>query len=311
MSEEDIQQTPASDATATAPAPAEGETPKPGTLAQGAETASKTAPADWPADWRAKFAGEDSKTLKQLERMQSPGDLFKSWKDAQSWIQERKDGKTSPLKAPAEEAALKQWREEMGIPAEPDAYKIDLGDGTVFGEDDKAVIDSFKKAAFSANLTSEQMSGVLKWYEQTQRAVEENTLLHDDAFQAEAEEMLRRDWGQEYKRNLNSIDNMMQGWPEGLAERFLSGRLADGRKVGDDPQLLRQLATLARELNPASTVLPSGVTNQPKAVADRLKEIRALMSGNSEAYWKDEAIQAEYRELLVAQDKMTSRGKAA
>ena len=43
----------------------------------------------------------------------------------------------------------------------------------------------------------------------------------------------------------------------------MGGRTADGYRVGDDPHVLRWLAGLAREMNPAATLLPAGTVGVP------------------------------------------------
>ncbi len=83
----------------------------------------------------------------------------------------------------------------------------------------------------------------------------------------------------------------------------------------DDPAFVRQLASLALELNPAATLVPTGTSDPGKSVADRISELNKWMGapkGSPEylKYWRDEKVQAEYRDLIDAQNRMKSRSAA-
>ena len=76
----------------------------------------------------------------------------------------------------------------------------------------------------------------------------------DAEFQEQAEETLREAWkGPDFKRNKNAIENMLTKWPEGLAENFLAGRMADGSRIGDNPVMAQILAQIADGLEPGRT----------------------------------------------------------
>jgi hypothetical protein len=111
-----------------------------GTIADGNVSEKPVAaPADWPEDWRIKLAGEDKSYLKTLDRFNTPSDLAKAYRDAQQRLS------AGNLKAilpdnPTEEE-LKTWRTENGVPESPDKYDVNLGDGFVWSDEDKPLLD--------------------------------------------------------------------------------------------------------------------------------------------------------------------------
>jgi hypothetical protein len=61
---------------------------------------------------------------------------------------------------------------------------------------------------------------------------------------------------------------------------------------------------------PQSTIVPPGTPNAGKFIGDRIGEISKLMGDPASAYWRGPqaaAMQAEYRELVDAQEKMKTR----
>lgn len=264
--------------------------------------------ATWPDDWRAKLAGEDKADLKTLERMGSPVDL---WKANKALRQKISAGELkSAFPADGDDKAKAAWRKENGLPPDESGYKPDLPDGVVIGEADKPLIESFSKAAFTANFTPAQFNQALAWYYDTQDQALAKLQEADDQFHATAEDELRAEWGPNWHRERNAVMNLLQQAPEGVADRLIGGRTADGKLIGDDPAVLRWLAQLSREVNPTATLVPAGTANPGKAVGDRLAELNKMMGDQRSDYWRGPnaaALQAEYRELLDAQDKMKAR----
>ena len=89
-----------------------------------------------------------------------------------------------------------------------------------------------------------------------------------------------------------------------FAERMMTGRMADGTLIGDDPAVVRWFAQMSRQLNPIGVAMPgmSGA-GAMQAATTELAELRKQMADTNSAYWKgkDSArLQARYRELLEA-----------
>ena len=280
------------------------------TIIEGADAQAQEAKAapTWPDNWRDLVAGDDVKERKRLERFASPADLYKSNRALE---QKLSSGEYKTVK-PKDETpeALAEWRKENGIPEKPEDYDITLADGLVIGEDDKPLVGEFLKEMHGANAHPEAVKSALTAYykivQQQQIAQEEE----DSEFRRNAEDELRAEWGGDYRKNAKMIDGLLNTAPEGLKDRILGARLADGKKLGDDPQALKFLAGLAREINPLSTIVPGSGNNAAAAVDDRIAAIEKMMGDNSSEYWvgsNADKIQAEYRDLITARDKHNAR----
>lgn len=264
------------------------------------------APADWPEDWRIKLAGEDKSYLKTLDRFNSPADLAKAYRDAQARLSSGNLKQSLPDNPTPQELA--NWRAQNGVPESPDKYDVSLGDGFVWGDADKPLLDDFTKYAHESNLPADQVKKVLGWYAQLQEKQAAAREEADERFHQEAEDSLRSEWGQEYRRNLNAIGNVFDAHstPE-VKDAIFMARLPNGRLLGDDPSAVKVLAAIARTANPTATVVPS---NGFGTMDDELTALSKKV-GTPE-YWRDEKMQARYRELLEAKEAYEKRsGRAA
>lgn len=262
------------------------------------------------AAWRLAMAGEDKAALKQLERYNSPADVWKKAKALEAKLSSGEFKRALADDASEEEKAT--WRKENGIPDKPEGYveKLALPKGMVLGEADKPLAKEFAAAAADANLTPAQYSRMVAQYYALQDQVRAKQDDDDAAFHDEANERLREEWGADYKRNVNAVNNLVASMPSKLADRFLAGRTADGRKIGNDPEIIAWLSSISREINPAATLVPAGTSDAGKSVNDRIAEIETMMRDRGGDYYrgpKANALQAEYRELITARDKMKAK----
>lgn len=268
-------------------------------------TATTTAaPADWPTDWREKLAGGDEKTLKQLQRYSAPADI---WNKARALEQKVSSGElkaNSPFPADGDDKAKTEWRKANGIPDKPEAYEPKV-EGLVFGDADKAMLDSFKQHAHGKNWSPAQFNEALGWYAAEQAQIKARQDAADEAFRSEASDKLHGEWGPEYRPNINAIKNMLASAPDGFADNLLGARLADGKLLGDHPEALKWLASLSREINPAATLVPPGTTNAGKSVQDELNEIRRV--SREEPHKLTPAMEARQIELIAVLDKINAR----
>jgi len=262
-------------------------------------------------DWRARLAGEDKEALKRLGRFTDEAAFYKSYRSLEAKLSSGEMKKALPEGASPEEVAT--WRKENGIPDKPEGYveKLALPNGLVIGEADKPIVAEFAAAALEGNTDPAAFNKmVAKYYEiqDKQRQAQEDA---DASFKQSSEEALREVWqGADYRRNLTAVNNLLAGWPDGLAASILAGRDPEGRKFGDNPNFIKQLASLALELNPAATLVPVGASDPGKSIEGRLADITAMMPDRNSEYWKGpkaELLQQEYRDLIDAQEKLKSR----
>jgi hypothetical protein len=256
-------------------------------------------------DWRAELAGDDAKLRERLNRFATPADLARSYRSLELKLSSGEYRRPLPENASDEEKAA--WRKEQGIPDKADGYEVKLPDGLVLSEGDQPVVDLFRQFAHERNYTPQQFNDALTWYYETQDALASQREDADAAFKLEAEDALRKEYGADFRRNMNVLGAVRDSMPDGLFARLHAGRMADGTKIGNDPAFVRWLVSLGLELNPASTLVPAGATNAGQSIQSELDAIRKVLRDEPEKYWRDEAMQKRELELIEAQQRMKSR----
>lgn len=288
---------PAGDAPAGDPAPAAAGDPP-------------ASPQDWPDDWRAKLSGDDEKLGKRLERFRSPRDILDAWRAAEAKISSGEMKAALPKDATEEQVAA--WRKENGIPEDPKGYLDALPDGLVLGEDMKARAEGFAAKMHELNAPPELVGAALAYNQSMQEEMAAERAEQDRAFKAAAEDALRKEWGAEYRANVRALQSMLDATnvvdgDQNLKELLLGARLADGSVLGDNPLALRWLSRISSEINPAGTVVPNAAGDQASAISDEIASIENRMRTDRSGYNKDEAMQARYRQLLEAREKLNAR----
>ena len=277
-----------------------------------AAASSKSEGHVWPDDWRERMVSHvadeaiRTKELKQLQRYGSPEEVHKK---ARSLEQRLSSGELkTALPKDASPEMLASWRKENGIPEMPTGYDLDLGQGVKFSPTDKPAVDEFLKKAHETNQTPEQVKASLKAFHGYIELQKAEQFTKDTTIRQESEEILREDWGPEFKRNVNLINNLVasNGDPE-FVENFWNARLADGTPIGSSPAMLKMLLNLALVDNPAGTVVPNGGGNIQQSIDTEIASIETAMRKDRNAYNKDEKMQARYRDLLEAREKLQNR----
>lgn len=264
--------------------------------------------------WRETLAGEDKEALEGLKRFTDPAALHKSYRELHGKVSK---GELKPVTAfpdkgtDAEKAA---WRKDNGVPESADKYDIKLDNNIAIGKDDEPMVKGFLNYAHGRNWTNAQAKDALQWYFGQYQT--DNTKMQadeDSQFRQESQSALAAKWGADHKRNMTAMANFVARAPEALRARLWGGRLADGRPIGDDPEMLQWFASMELELNPYTTATgPEGVKALGN-VEDRIAEIEKMMKDNRTAYNKDAKISGpdgEYQQLLAARERMQQKGKA-
>ena len=261
----------------------------------------------WPEDWRETYAKGNDKLLARLARFNSPTDVVDSFFAAEKKLSSGKY--KSPLPNNPSPEQLSEWRQQNGIPDNPVEYfeKLQLQPGMVVGDDDLPNLNEFFTVAQSANMTPDQVSKAVDWFFAGKEAEVASRIASDKEAQFNAEEELRIEWGPMYKRNLAAINGLLSDAPPEAREGLLGGRLADGTPIGNSPEMLRWLAGLAIELNPAATVVPGAGTYSMDSIEQELASIHDRMANDRDGYFKDERMQKRYGELLSARERLNGK----
>ena len=273
---------------------------------------TETKPAEtkqnWADNWRqllVEGVGGDEKILKRLDRFTTPADVLKSWLAAEKKISSGEYKKALGKDATPEEVAA--WKQENGIPDKPHEYIADM-QGLVIGEDDKPGVDSMLEFAAQNSIPKSYVQGMVKWYDGWKDQQAQAMAEADAQYGKESEDKLRQDWGGEYRMNQNAVKTFaLQAFGEELANDIFQARLPDGTLFGNNPALNMAFASLARELNPAATVVPAGVTANAGGIAAEITRLESLMGDRDSEYWKGPKAaknQEDYRKYTDALARM-------
>lgn len=271
---------------------------------------AEPAKGDWPDDWRERLAGDDEAAKKRLARFGSPRAIFDSLRAAEKKISAGEAKKAVGADAKPEE--IEAWRKENNLPITPEDMLKAAPDpeGFVFGEADKPYLDNYAKAVLAANGTPDEVARGKAVYARMMEDAQQQRAEADKAYHAEALDNLRDEFGSgaAVKAELNGVQNFLDShFSEEARKEILGGRGASGNLLRNNPAFLRDLAALSREIAPAASLMPAGTVNAAKAMGDEIAAIEKEMATDINAYYRDAAKQARYRELIEARDKIKSR----
>lgn len=279
------------------------------------QTKETTAPS-WPEGWRTMMATIDGKAddgiSKILGRHTDPTSVAKKLLEQERVIAAGKHKETPAFPDKGTDEEKIAWRTENGIPATPQGYLEKMPATLPIQTADKATLDKFIADMHAKNKSPADVADSLAWYYENRQAAVAAQGEADLRAKVTCDDTLRTKWtGTDFRVNKAAIDNLLDQAPPGVKEQFMDGRTADGTPMASHVPTLQWLASVAREINPAATVVPH--SSQPlSAIADEIKAIETLMKTDRGAYNKDEGKQARLRQLYSARDAMKQRaGKAA
>jgi hypothetical protein len=276
----------------------------------------------WAEDWRAKLAEHagagDKKAidreLKRLERFNDPQSIYGAFRAMENtWATK---GFIKKLGENPSDEDLSTFRKEMGIPEKPEEYLADvkLENGAVLGDADKPLATAFAEVMHKAGIPKEGYNAALNWYFKNQEDAAAQLDEADESFKAEANQALKEEWGPRFKRMINGVSTLFDIAPGGadpnneqaLFSRLLGGRTADGKMIGNDPDVMRWLAGLANERNPMMSVVEDAGAGGVAAGETRLRDLKALRQTDPKRYWSKE-VQDEELRLIGAIQKSKNR----
>lgn len=282
-------------------------TPDPVAAPATAVTAPVAGEASWPEDWRDKFSDGDAALRKQLDRVSSPVQFAKNYRELERMKNEAMKPKELAADATPEQVA--EYRKSIGVPETHDKYEYKLPEGFNFGESDKPHVDMYLKAMHEKNAPPSVVEAGLKAYASIieQQAVQ--YVAKDHADRRAFEDEMRQEWVNDYRPNINLVSNFINGAPPEIAEMMHHGRGPDGKALLNNPGFVRWINSLSRELNPAATVVHG---QNGRDSLDTINEELAKFSDmrrtqGMTAWHKNDAARARERELLGAKEKLEKR----
>src|SRR5229473_1132430 len=281
--------------------------PTPRNAAPVSEPDAKT----FPESWREGLAGGDKTFRKTLDRFDSPAALAKAYRELTARLSSGDLKATKPPPDNATPEQLAAWRAEQGLPQSATAYVdgLQLGDGTVTGEAEKALLASFADEALKSRWTADQYNRAVHWYFDMQDRLAAQRDHADAALKHEASADLMREWGHDYATNRNAIAQFFdRSFPEDFRETLLTARLPDGRVLANHPTFNKAILEVAKSINPSGAVLPNAAGGGLSNVESRIAEIEGKYmraphgSDLWKSYWTGDSgarMQQEYRGLLA------------
>lgn len=256
-------------------------------------------PGDWPDDWKEKIAAGDEKLAKLAARYGSPAGVLRALQAAQSKINSTPSLVELPENATEEQVAA--YRAAHDVPLKAEDYR--LPDAAAFNDVRKTEARAFMEVMHGMNAPRGFVEKALEFHYANVQASEDAQAAEDIAYHQNSDTELRREWGSQYTANKNAIKGMLGVHPPEVVENLLGARLSNGKRLADDPSVLRMLLTQAKELNPAATVIPGGQESLAGLEA-RKAEIEKRMQVDRTGYFRDEKMQAEYGAILAAEQRM-------
>lgn len=219
-----------------------------------------------------------------------------------------------PLPANATDEQVAAWRKEQGLPEKAADYvsNLKLAAGVVPGEADKPLLDAVAAMAHKGNYSQQTVNDFVGMYYNLQNQMGAQRVEADQDLRINSQQQLIEQMGPDFKRNMVALESFWNEQPKGMVDTVLGARTADGRIIGDLPEVTSWLANLARELNPAAAVLPAGTDGTPASVQARMSEIESKMyvDGKPNPEYFGGPMEKEYRELIDAQERVSKRNAA-
>lgn len=247
----------------------------------------------WGDDWKQKLAGSDDKLLKNLEKYKTPNDLAKGYLELQ-----KKFSETRPIPQLAKDATpeqVKEYREKLGIPDSPEKYEVKL-DGVVIGDHDKPVVDAWLKKAHESNMTPAQVNQSIQNYLEVQNEIVSERNIKAEQHNKETLENLQKQWGSDYKSNLNLINSYLQKeLGEDFVTKLSTAVTPDGNFLINDLKFVNHFLSQAKNTIGSNTILPS--SNDTTSLLSRKKELDNIAQTDTRTWFNSPELRAEAAEI--------------
>lgn len=217
---------------------------------------------------------EDLRQEPSLRAFTDPASLAKSYVHAQRMI--GADKIPLPGKSATDEDWANVWS-KLGRPQSPDEYDLQF-ENPVFADEELA---SFRQSAFDAGLNNQQIDRMAKFLEQTVSSANSSRSEAAERAVYEAEQELRQEFGQAFEQRMGLAYNAAKQLL-GDADLLDEVQLADGRMLGDHPQIVRMFAKLAEQIGEDQLLGESSeLIMTPQEATQRITE----MTRRDSPYW--------------------------
>jgi len=227
------------------------------------------------ADWREGL-DVSIKSHPSIQNFKSPGDLAKSWVEAQKLIGRDK------IPVPGEKATKEDWDlvfERLGRPKTAEDYQIPtikLPDG--YPEPSKEFMDNFKAKAFELGMLPAQVANLYQWFMEDEVSKFNQFGEKRTQDRGEAENALRKLWGKAFEQNYAIAEQAVNKYG---TEKFIEKLKATG--LNNDPDMVKFIADMAKNFSEDKIAgKPQGLTLSPD---EALAEIAKIKGDPKHPYW--------------------------
>jgi hypothetical protein len=261
-------------------------------------------PQNFPDNWRDLMAADDAELRKALDRYDSPAAVAKANREAQTKLRSGKTVGDEPMPDPEKEPdKARDWRKARGIPDDPTGYAVPDTVKALVTDADKPRLAEFTEHMHKSNVPASAAAAALEYYFQADAAAKEAIAIADRADQDEVQEVLRGEWGPEFKANSTLAKRFAEEVTPGV--NWFNARLPDGRVLGNIPDFVKSLADLARDKYGDVSFAGAEATQRTTA---RKEEIERMMVEEPQKYEGDTKVRAEYQAIIEAELKAAGKG---
>lgn len=211
---------------------------------------------------------KDQKSAKALEKFSTIDDLAQSYIESQKRISQ--GFKAPELPKNATEEQVKEYRKAIGVPDAPDGYAFP--EGLSVKEEDKPLWGLFNQFALQNNLSQAEFNKVAPAYYAMEAAMREQAEKEFKEVARAQDEDVKAMWGSDAAINMQANEAFLkkQGGVE-LAQLVLGATSADGKPLGNHPQMAKFLNDVARAYGYSDVMRGGGA--DAKSIADEKNEI--------------------------------------
>ena len=235
----------------------------------GSQEVAEAAPANF-----LESLPEDLRSEPSLRNFADPASLAKSYVHAQRMIGADK----VPL--PGKSATPDEWRavyQRLGAPDDASAYDLQF-ESADFSESE---LSGLKAAALDAGLNNTQAQRIAAYLEETLTGAKSGFDEAAEDLRHQGEQELRQEFGRAFEQKVELAQKAAHTLLGGT-EIFDEITLADGRMLGDLPQIVKMFAGLAEQIGEDSL---EGAPTEMIMTPDEASRQIAEMTGRGGPYW--------------------------
>lgn len=287
------------------PAPASTPEPTPSLLSEDPTPADAVSSGAFPNDWRDQMSGGDEQLAQMLSRYRSPENVGKALKELRVRMSKQSSPTVPALSENPTEQEVTEYRQAFSIPEESSGYEVTLPEEL---QRDEELMGMFLDHAHKNNMTPTAVQAAVDWYSAHQITTEQDRNEYAHQHRNETEDLLRQEWGSDYRGNLNAVQQYLDNvLGEEAASELRSFRNERGALISNDAQFLKLLVQPAIDAMGANAVYAGDNASVAQSLEERKQELMALRLSDPRKYNSD-AVQTEMQQIYSRLNRVKPTG---